>query len=170
MNPAEFIEFVFSKFAPQYLNTTTVLLYYLHSTTVVLPPQYYSITVLPPQYNSIPVLPPQYYSITVLPPQYYNITVLPPLYYSVTVLPPQYYKGTPKQFDSGGELQIWMDVCFGFISPIPLSHATKKLDMFFSSNIFCCTDKDLFCLSHWVTATNGFFVCRTESLQQTKLL
>ena len=31
-------------------------------------------------------------------------------------------------------------------------------------------DKDLFCLSHWVTATNRFVVCCTESLRQTKLV
>ena len=33
-----------------------------------------------------------------------------------------------------------------------------------------CCDKDLFCLSRWVTATNVFFVCCTESLRQTKLI
>ena len=31
-------------------------------------------------------------------------------------------------------------------------------------------DKDLFCLSHWVTATNQFFVCCTKSLWQRKLV
>ena len=50
-------------------------------------------------------------------------------------------EGTPKQFKSGDEIQNeWMFV-FGFFS-IPVSHATKKWDIF-SNN-----------------------VCRTESLQQ----
>ena len=40
--------------------------------------------------------------------------------------------------------------------PIPLSHAPKKLDFL-----------KKYCLSHWVTATQICFVCRTESLRQT---
>ena len=57
--------------------------------------------------------------------------------------------------------------------PIPLWHATKKLDIFF--NIVCRTeslwqtevlfvalshcDKQNFCLSHWVPATNKICIC-----------
>ena len=80
-------------------------------------------------------------------------------------------EGTPKQFDSSGEIQIENYVFFLAFWPIPLSHATKKLDIFsiLSVALSHC-DKDLFCLSHRVTATNGFFGCRTESLRQTKLV
>ena len=42
--------------------------------------------------------------------------------------------------------------------PIPLSHAKKKLDFFFS--IVCRSEslrQKLFCLLHWATATNRFF-------------
>ena len=82
-------------------------------------------------------------------------------------------KGTPKQFDSGCEIQIWKDVFFLFFSSslIPLSHATKKMDIFsilFVALSHC--NKDLFCLSHWFTATNRFFICCTESLIQTKFV
>ena len=55
-------------------------------------------------------------------------------------------KGTLKQIDITNEIQIWKDVCFWLFSPILLSHATKKLNTFFST------------------------VCRAESLQQTKFV
>ena len=47
-------------------------------------------------------------------------------------------KGTPKQFYSAGEIQIWKDVCFLAFFPISLLHATNKLDIFFS--IVCHAD------------------------------
>ena len=80
-------------------------------------------------------------------------------------------QGTPKQFGSGGEIQIWKDVSFWLFFPIPLSHATKKLDIF--SVLFVAVshcDKEIFCLVHWATATNRFFVGCTESLWQTKFV
>ena len=53
------------------------------------------------------------------------------------------YQGTPKQFDSAGEIQIWKDVCFWVFFQVFVLHATNKLDIFFS------------------------IICRTESLQET---
>ena len=64
-----------------------------------------------------------------------------------------------------------MKGCFFFFSSITLSHATKKFVIFpilFVALSHC--NKDLFCLSHWFTATNRFFICCTESLIQTKFV
>ena len=53
--------------------------------------------------------------------------------------------------------------------PIPLSHATNKLDIFLILFVVVShCDKELFLLLHWATATNRFFVCCSESLWQTK--
>ena len=69
-----------------------------------------------------------------------------------------YGPGTPKQFDSAGEIQVWKNAFFGFLILIPLPHGKNKFNIFFLQ----------FCLLKWVTATNQHFVCLTESLQQTK--
>ena len=55
-----------------------------------------------------------------------------------------YCQGTPKPFDSAGEIKIWWIFVFGFFFPISLLHASKNLDNFFTI-VFC-----------------------TESLQQTE--
>ena len=107
LNSTEFIEFVFSKSAPQYLNSTRVSLYYLHSTTVLL-----------------------YYL--------HCTTVL--LYYlhSTTKVPQSNLIAVVKfKFE-------WMFVLGLF--PQFLCHMPQRNWIFFY--IFCCTDKDLFCLSH----------------------
>ena len=79
-----------------------------------------------------------------------------------------------RRYHFAGEIIIWMCVCFWvFFSPISLLHATKKLDNFFT--IVCRTEslqetefwflalshsnKQNFCLSHWVTATNKITIC-----------
>ena len=65
---------------------------------------------------------------------------------------------TPKQFDSGGEIQIWQDVCFGLFFQF-LCLMPKRNWIFFP-----------YYLSHWVTVTKICFVYRTESLRPTDFL
>ena len=80
-------------------------------------------------------------------------------------------KGTPKQFDSAAEIQIWKDVCFWLFFQF-LCHMTQRNKIFFSVLFVALShcDKQKFSLSHWITATNKKIVCRTESLRQTKFL
>ena len=64
-------------------------------------------------------------------------------------------KGTPKQFDSAGETQIWKDVCFWlflsqFVCPMPLINR-NFLSILFVALSHC--DKQKFSLLHWITAT-----------------
>ena len=63
----------------------------------------------------------------------------------------------------------FLSVCF-FLQF--LWHMPKRNWIFFSILFVALShcDKDLFCLLHWVTATNRFFVCCTESLWQTKFV
>ena len=82
-----------------------------------------------------------------------------------------YKKGTPKQFDNAGEIQILVDVCFFAFFPVALLQATSNWIIFsllFVALSHC--DKQNFGLRHWATATNRIFVCHTESLRQTKLV
>ena len=67
-------------------------------------------------------------------------------------------KGTPKQFGSGGEIQVWKDVSFWLFYQF-LCHMPQRNWIFFQ-----------YCLSQWVTATKNCFVCRTEPLRQTDFL
>ena len=53
------------------------------------------------------------------------------------------------------------------------SFVTCHKDIRFFSVLFVAVshcDKELFCLLHWATAANRFFVCCTESLWQTKFI
>ena len=68
------------------------------------------------------------------------------------------FQGTPKQFGSSGEIQIWKDVSFWLFFQF-LCHMPQRNWIFFQ-----------YCLSQWVTATKNCFVCRTEPLRQTDLL
>ena len=83
----------------------------------------------------------------------------------------KFQRGTSKQFDSGGKIQYWKDVYFYFFSQF-LCHMPQRNWIFLSILVVALSDcgKDFFYLSHWVTATNGFLVCRTQSLLQTKLI
>ena len=75
-------------------------------------------------------------------------------------------QSTQKQFDSSGEIQIAKDFFFNSIVT-----CNKEIGCFFSILFVAMShyEKDLFCLSHWITATDTFFCC-TESLQPTQLL
>ena len=80
-------------------------------------------------------------------------------------------KGSPKQFDSAGEIQIWKGVCFWLFFQFVCY--TQQINWIFFSVLFVALshcDKQNFLLSHWATATNRIFVCRTESLRQTKFV
>ena len=79
------------------------------------------------------------------------------LYCSARCFTALYFQGTPKQFDSGGEIQIWMVVCFGLFFQF-LCHMPQRNWILFSILFVALShcDKDLFCWSHWVTATNRF--------------
>ena len=73
---------------------------------------------------------------------------------STSVFAHFFNKGTPKQFDSGGEIQIWKDVCFWLFFQF-LWHMPQRNYIYFQ-----------YCLLHWVDVTKINFVCYTESLRQ----
>ena len=69
-------------------------------------------------------------------------------------------KGTPKKFDSAGEIQIWKDVGF-WLNFQFLCHMAQKNWIFFSILFVALShcDKQKICLSHWITAINKKKLC-----------